>query len=607
MPAGTRRQTDTMLVTLIAFVALFIIATTAAVILYVKFEDQRTAAETAKKQLNDVVSPSEYQKIGNLVGTKQTRETYLGKTLDYLDQTISLITPGPAPDTSAEVKADSAKRKFKDTLAMLSPEQLAAAAAVPAPTNQLVDLLVKEQFDTVVASFDPNMKTALPTDKLSETWKAVTQQAGTFKRQMGSRTEKVQQFNVTLVTSEFEKGPLDIKLVYNDQNQVAGLFFVPTPEDVLKTYQPKPQGDSAKTAVDFGPIDPNSVGLVTIIQKLKALLDETADAKLAAQQQLEDLQKRFGDAQAVNAEERKTLLAEKEKFEQQVSKVQADYTELRALLEKKADDQVKDLMAKLDQERATKEQTNKDLLKTQAELNTAQDRIQHILKENVWPVKPPPDAEAAAFVPDGKIILVDSQSKIVQLNVGSDDRVYRGLTFSVYEKSIPIPRDGKGKAEIEVFNVEKNVSSARIIRSETKNPIVVDDVIANLIWDSAKTNTFVIAGDFDINGDGLPDTDAADRIKSLIQKWGGKVADAVSIDTDFVVLGSAPDVPKKPTADELETFPDAMEKYERIVVKLDNYNRIQGQAQALSIPILNTERFLYFIGYKTQAAKPGAF
>ena len=160
---------------------------------------------------------------------------------------------------------------------------------------------------------------------------------------------------------------------------------------------------------------------------------------------------------------------------------------------------------------------------------------------------------------------------------------------------------------MEVFNVEKNVSSARIIRSETKNPIVVDDVIANLIWDSAKTNTFVIAGDFDLNGDGLTDADAADRIKSLIQKWGGKVADAVSIDTDFVVLGSAPDVPKKPTADELETFPDAMEKYERIVTKLDNYNRIQSQAQALSIPILNTERFLYFIGYKTQAAKPGAF
>jgi hypothetical protein len=594
-----------MLVTLIAFVALFIIVTVAAVILYVKFEDQKTAAENAQKQLNEVVSTSELQKIGALVGTKQARETYLGKTLDYLDQTIALITPGPAADTSAEVKVDTAKRKFTDTLAQLSPEQLAAAAA--APTNHLVDLLAKEQFATVVESFDPNMKTALPADKLSQAWKGVTQQAGPFKRQMGSRTEKALQLNVTLVTSEFEKGPLDVKLVYNDQNQVAGLWFVPTPEDVLKTYQPKPQGDSVKTAVDIGPIDPNSIGLVTIVQKLKALLDETANAKLAALQQLDDLRKRFDDAQSISAEERKTLLAEKEKFEQQVTKVQSDYNELRALLEKKADEQVKDLMAKLDQEKATKEQTNKDLLKTQAELNAAQDRIQHILKENVWTVKPPPDAEAAAFVPDGKVILVDSQSKIVQLNVGSDDRVYRGLTFSVYEKHLPIPKDGKGKAEVEIFNVEKNVSSARIIRSETKNPIVVDDVIANLIWDSAKTNTFVIAGDFDLNGDGLLDSDAVDKIRSLILKWGGKVADTVAIDTDFVVLGTAPDVPKKPTADELETYPDAMDKYQRTVAKLDNYNQVQGQAQALSIPILNAERFLYFIGYKTQAAKPGAF
>ena len=50
-----------------------------------------------------------------------------------------------------------------------------------------------------------------------------------------------------------------------------------------------------------------------------------------------------------------------------------------------------------------------------------------------------------------------------------------------------------------------------------------------------------------------------------------------------------------------------MEKYERAVERLANYKDIQSQAQALSIPILNADRFLYFIGYKTQAGKPGAF
>jgi hypothetical protein len=34
---------------------------------------------------------------------------------------------------------------------------------------------------------------------------------------------------------------------------------------------------------------------------------------------------------------------------------------------------------------------------------------------------------------------------------------------------------------------------------------------------------------------------------------------------------------------------------------------IQSQAQALLIPVFNYERFLFFIGYKTQSGRAGAF
>ena len=178
------------------------------------------------------------------------------------------------------------------------------------------------------------------------------------------------------------------------------------------------------------------------------------------------------------------MLEEKDKFQQQYEKARGGYDELKGLLEKKTDEQVKDLYGKLDQERTGREEMNKQLLKTQAELHTAEDRIQRILKEDVWPIQPPPDAEVKAFEPDGKVILVDNQAKIVHINLGSNDRVYSGLTFSVYDKDQPIPRDGKGKAEIEVYNVGDSISAARIIRSDTKNPIVVDDIMANLIWDA---------------------------------------------------------------------------------------------------------------------------
>jgi len=276
-------------------------------------------------------------------------------------------------------------------------------------------------------------------------------------------------------------------------------------------------------------------------------------------------------------------------------------------LEKKTEDQVKDLYSKLEQERTNHDETNKQLLRTQAELRTAEERIQRILTEKVWPIQPPPDAMVKAFEPDGKIILVDDQTRIVHINLGSEDRVYRGLTFSVYDKNQPIPRDGKGKAEIEVFDVRENISAARIIRSEPKNPIVVDDVVANLIWDSEETNTFVIIGDFDLNGDGTNDPDAIEKLQGLVSKWGGRVAKSVSVNMDFVVLGTPPDVPPKPTLEETEIYPNAMERYEQAVEHLANYKLVESQAQALSIPILNADRFLYFIGYKTQAGKPGAF
>ena len=362
----------------------------------------------------------------------------------------------------------------------------------------------------------------------------------------------------------------------------------------------------AKQHSELNDVDPNSA-LLQVTEKLTAALQNTKTAETATRGQLAELQNRFDDAMKASMEKEQALLAEKEKFQQQFEKVRAGYDELKGLLEKKTDEQVKDLYGKLDQERTGREETNKQLLKSQAELQTAQDRIQKILKESVWPVQPPPDTEIKAFEPDGKVILVDDQAKTVQINLGSNDRIYRGLTFAVYDRGQPIPRDGKGKAEIEVYNVGDSFSAARIIRSDKKNPVVADDIIANLIWSPTKANTFVVAGDFDLSGDGVPDDDAIAKIRGLVEKWGGKVADSVTVNTDYVILGTPPEVPSKPTMQETEKYPNAMEKYERALQQAAKYKDIQSHAQALSIPILNADRFLYFIGYKTQAGNPGAF
>ncbi|MHC4394973.1 MAG: BRCT domain-containing protein [Planctomycetota bacterium] len=540
MPAGKKQQSNAMLYTLIAFVGLFLAALTVAIIFYVKIEDFKTQTARAENELAEMAGSVNAQRAGTIVGARQRGENYLGKMVDYLDVTASLVVGELPEDTSAEVKADTAGRKVSEVLESL-----------------------------------------------------------------------------------------------------------------------------ARTHPDVENIDPNSTGLVRVVEKLQIRLSNVKSITIATQQQLGELQKRFNEVTAASFEKEQKLLAEKEKYEQQVNDIKSDYNSLKALMEQTTEQQVKTLMDQLDQERVEHRNSQDLLRKAQAELMIAADKMKDI-QAQFQAIVPSPDKEIASVKPDGKIILIDDRSGIVHLNLGSDDRVYRGLTFAVYDKNMPLPRDGKGKAEIEVFDVMKNISAARIMPSmdyekalnellgenidaatimlslekpakertrdfeefaegsvqrlrilndfaaayderKNKRPIAPGDVIANLIWERDRKNVFVVAGDFDLNGDAFIDEDAVDKIRTLIRKWGGRVTDTVSTETDFLILGRPPRVLPKPTFEILEVDPMAMEKYEASLQRLADYKLIQNRAGVLHIPLFNAERFLYFIGYKVQSTKAGAF
>lgn len=357
---------------------------------------------------------------------------------------------------------------------------------------------------------------------------------------------------------------------------------------------------------EFEQLDPNTTGLVPVIAKLQAILQNTSNAQLATEDQLIQLQDRFNDAIAASFEKEKKLEAEKDSYQQQVTEIAQKYDQLKTLVEQTSEQRVQTLIAQLDQEKNRLKKEHQQKLQLEAKYDMSEKMMQQTLKQ-LRTIKPPPDIEVAAFEADGNIMMIDDQHKIVHLNIGSDDGVYHGLIFAVYDKSVPIPKHGKGKAEVEVFKVEKNVSAARITFSEKKRPIITNDIVANLIWDSRKTNTFVIAGNFDLNSDGNAELDAIEKITELIEKQHGTVDGTVSIETNFLILGSAPRAMKRPSFEEMEVYPLAMEKYQASIQKRDQYMDMLNKAQALSIPIFNYERFLYFIGYESQAKKPGAF
>ncbi|MHC4076535.1 MAG: hypothetical protein ACYSRZ_09035, partial [Planctomycetota bacterium] len=207
--------------------------------------------------------------------------------------------------------------------------------------------------------------------------------------------------------------------------------------------------------------DVNTIGLIRLAGKVKTKLEEMTVTLEDLQQQHDKLQGRFTDAMASGTEKEKTLLAEKKKYQQEVNDIKEDYAALKVLLEQSADQQVKTLDDQLRAEKDDNKILNQELLKTQAELTIAENRIKNV-QDRLQKLVPPPDMEIAAFKPDGQIILIDPHTKVVHLDIGRKDGVYQGLTFSVYEKNMPIPKNGKGKAEIEVFNVGESISAARI-------------------------------------------------------------------------------------------------------------------------------------------------
>jgi hypothetical protein len=353
-------------------------------------------------------------------------------------------------------------------------------------------------------------------------------------------------------------------------------------------------------------VAPVRVALTSVITDLLAKLAQTTEQRNAAEKQLGDLQKKFDDAVVTWEDTQKKLAADVALYQQQVGQIKSDYNDLRALVEKNSDERVKVLLDEVEQARTESNRRNQDLLRTQAELSVAEGRLQGALA-SVRDIMPAPDRASVAYKPDGEVILVDLSAGVVRLGLGSDDHIYRGLTFSVYDRSAGVTPDGKPKAQVEVFAVDRRACAARITSSDKKNPILTGDIVANLIWDSSKQNQFVVAGEFDLDGDKKPDFDGVRKIEALIQKWGGIVANAVSADTDFVILGTEPQVPPEPTPEILTVDPTATDKYNAARQDNQRYEQIRQQAESLDIPIFNYDRFLYFTGYASQVGKPGAF
>jgi hypothetical protein len=348
------------------------------------------------------------------------------------------------------------------------------------------------------------------------------------------------------------------------------------------------------------------VNLLQTIIQLKTELDTTRNSARDMEKMLRDIEDDFDDAVSNFHYEEEKLIKEKNTFQKQAQKREAEYQELEDFMRQSTDEQIRVVMDKLKDSEQRFKQKNLDFLGLQAKLDSTENSLR-TARDKLESIKPQPNVKVFAYRADAKIVDVDLEARVVYLDIGSDEHVYPGLTFAVFDKSAPIPENGKGKGEIEIYNVGKSVSTAKIVIYSKKKPIVPDDIAVNLVWDSKTSNKFVVAGEFDFDQDGHIDRNGSEKIEQLIEGWNGRVIDKVTIETDVIVLGTIPEMPVAPTTEQIEFDPIIEQRYEADVKQVLRYDRIIEQAQILSVPIFNQKQFLYLIGHDYLSAKSRPF
>lgn len=96
-------------------------------------------------------------------------------------------------------------------------------------TSKVIYFMKSEQADSAYILFDEKVKAKLSRNDFEGIWPGLIKQFGELKTIGFSETERIPDYLITVTTLEFEKFSLNIRLSFNSENEISGIFFVPTP------------------------------------------------------------------------------------------------------------------------------------------------------------------------------------------------------------------------------------------------------------------------------------------------------------------------------------------------------------------------------------------
>jgi hypothetical protein len=201
---------------------------------------------------------------------------------------------------------------------------------------------------------------------------------------------------------------------------------------------------------------------------------------------------------------------------------------------------------------------------------------------------------------DGRVLRAIPGSDVVYVNVGSRDGARPGLGFEVYSEQPDPGQTVRGKASIEIVSTTPTTAECRVTRSTAGQPIIEGDLIVNVTFERNYKPKFVVRGSFDLNYDGIVDSQDAERIAAMIRDWGGQVAPDLDETTNYVVIGVAPFVPHAPPGRTLSPVVQVQMEHQEMARR--QFTDLIERARAMSIPVITQSQFLFLTGYTGSTA-----
>jgi dienelactone hydrolase len=111
--------------------------------------------------------------------------------------------------------------------AILTLSGSAFAAEPAALATRLLDQLDAGQYNAAEAMFSPQMKAAVPADKLKAVWESLPAQMGAAGKRGEAQTSEAEGFRIVVIPLDYANGRLQARVVLDKDDQVAGFLVQP--------------------------------------------------------------------------------------------------------------------------------------------------------------------------------------------------------------------------------------------------------------------------------------------------------------------------------------------------------------------------------------------